>query len=106
MVYYLKHFDDILMKFSADADSSDPGYRILWINEDARSLLPLSLTPEEAGKALSDRHRKNLRKLLEFRFKRHPRYNLPAGRLKMIERQIQRRAKYLLNRMPETKGQA
>lgn len=61
---------------------------------------------EEAGKALSDRHRKNLRKLLEFRFKRHPRYNLPAGRLKMIERQIQRRAKYLLNRMPETKGQA
>lgn len=49
MIYYLKHFDNILMKFFADAGSSDPDYKILWINEDARNLLPLSLIPNEEG---------------------------------------------------------
>ena len=37
-----------------------------------------------------------LRHLLTFHFKAHSRYNLPAKRLRMIERQIQKRARLLL----------
>jgi hypothetical protein len=37
-----------------------------------------------------------LRHLLEFRFKKHSRYNLPDKRLRMIERQIKKRARLLL----------
>ena len=40
--------------------------------------------------------REKVRRLLEFRFKRHSRYNLPSERLKMIEKQVQKRAKKLL----------
>ena len=36
--------------------------------------------------------REKLRHLLTFRFKKHPRYNLPAKRLRMIEKQVQKRA--------------
>lgn len=38
-----------------------------------------------------------LRHLLTFRFKKHPRYNLPAKRLRMIEKQVQKRARVLLD---------
>ena len=41
-------------------------------------------------------NREKVRRLLEFRFKRHSRYNLPSERLKMIEKQVQKRAKKLL----------
>ena len=44
----------------------------------------------------SDMHEK-LRHMLTFRFKAHSRYNLPAKRLRMIERQIQKRARLLLD---------
>ena len=37
-----------------------------------------------------------VRRLLDFRFKRHSRYNLPPKRLKMIEEQIHKRARLLL----------
>lgn len=50
----------------------------------------------EAKQALSDRHREGLRHLLNFRFKRHPRYNLPQNRLKLIEKHIHNRASVLL----------
>ena len=40
--------------------------------------------------------REKVRKLLDFRFKRHSRYNLPPKRLKMIEDQIHKRARRLL----------
>lgn len=43
-------------------------------------------------------HREGLRKLLDFKFKKHPRYNLPNKRLKLIEKQIQTRAKMLLDK--------
>ncbi len=46
---------------------------------------------------LTAEHRKGLRHLLNFKFKRHPRYNLPKERLILIERQIQQRAQDLLN---------
>ena len=45
---------------------------------------------------LTKRHRDALRGLLNFRFKRHPRYNLPDQRLKLIEKEIQRRVRLLL----------
>lgn len=37
-----------------------------------------------------------LRRLLTFRFTRHPSYDLPAKRLRLIEGQIQKRARLLL----------
>ena len=40
--------------------------------------------------------REKLRHLLNFKFKKHSRYNLPEKRLRMIEQQVQRRAQKLL----------
>lgn len=50
-----------------------------------------------AKKVLTKRHRDALRGLLKFRFKRHPRYNLPDQRLKLVEKEIQRRVRLLLD---------
>lgn len=49
-----------------------------------------------AKQVLSSRHREGLRRLLDFRFKRHSRYNLNSKRLKLIEEQIYKRAMKLL----------
>lgn len=49
-----------------------------------------------AKRVMGPEHRKMLRKLVEFQFKKHPRYNLPSKRLRMIEKQIQKRARLLL----------
>ena len=51
-----------------------------------------------AKKVLTNRHREGLRKLLEFKFKKNSRYNLPDKRLKMLEKMIQTRAKSLLEK--------
>lgn len=45
---------------------------------------------------MTPEHREQLRHILQFRFKKHSRYNLPDKRLRMIEKQIQKRAKLLL----------
>lgn len=45
---------------------------------------------------LTHEHREGLRRLLNFHFKKHSHYNLPADRLTRIEYQIQKRAKELL----------
>lgn len=50
----------------------------------------------EAKTVLTKEHRDGLRSLLNFKFKKHPRYNLPNERLKLIEKQIRDRAKLLL----------
>ena len=50
-----------------------------------------------AGAVLQERHKRALRKLFNFRFKRHPRYNLPKKRLKLLEELIQKRAALLLS---------
>ncbi|MBR3268867.1 MAG: XRE family transcriptional regulator [Oscillospiraceae bacterium] len=50
-----------------------------------------------AKSVMTKRHKDALRKLLNFRFKRHPRYNLPDERLMLIEKEIQRRARLLLD---------
>ena len=49
-----------------------------------------------AKTVLTQKHREGLRKLLDFKFKKNPRYNLPDKRLKMLEKMIQSRAKELL----------
>ena len=49
-----------------------------------------------AKTVLTQKHREGLRKLLEFKFKKNPRYNVPDKRLKMLEKMIQARAKELL----------
>ena len=50
-----------------------------------------------AKSVLTPELRENLRHLLTFRFKKHPRYNLPAKRLRMIEKQVQKLARVLLD---------
>lgn len=49
-----------------------------------------------AKDVLAPRHRAGLRRLLEFKFRRHSRYNLPPQRLKLIEQLVQERARMLL----------
>ena len=49
-----------------------------------------------AKKHMTKRNHEQLRRLLTFKFKRHPRYNLPEEWLKLIEAQIRNRAQILL----------
>lgn len=49
-----------------------------------------------ARDVLTPEHRKGLRRLLEFSFKKHSRYNLPEYRLRLVEHQVRRRAQQLL----------
>lgn len=49
-----------------------------------------------AKAVLTNKYREGLRKLIDFEFKRHSKYNLPDERLKAIGKQIQHRAKILL----------
>ncbi len=51
-----------------------------------------------AKAVLTQKHRDKLRKLLEFKFKKNPRYNLPDKRIRMIEKQIRQRVKLLLEK--------
>ena len=50
----------------------------------------------EARKYITHEHRNSLRKLLDFKFKRHPQYNLDSKRLSMLERMVSERAKEIL----------
>lgn len=68
------------------------------LDEYIETLLP-SVYDDFLGTAqawMTSEHRQKLRHLLQFRFKKHSRYNLPKQRLRMIEAQIQKRAKILL----------
>ena len=68
-------------------------------DEYARILLPLAYDDffAAAKSAMKPRHRTMLHKLLDFHFdRRATRYNLPPNRLKMIEKEVQRRARVLL----------
>ena len=49
-----------------------------------------------AKSVLTPKHREALCKLLDFKFIKHSKYNLPAKRLKLIEQQIRERARLLL----------
>ena len=50
----------------------------------------------EAKKVMTLEHRNHLRRLLDFRFKRHSRYNLSPERLALVEFAVQSRVKELL----------
>lgn len=72
-------------------------------NEEALSAYAETLAPcvyddfiGTAKAVLTQRHREGLRKLLTFKFRKNPRYNLPDERLRMLEGLIQNRAKTLL----------
>jgi hypothetical protein len=49
-----------------------------------------------AQQVITNEQKKKLRKLINFRFKKHPRYNVPPHRLKIIEEFIQQRIHELL----------
>lgn len=49
---------------------------------------------------------RQLRRLIGFTFQRHPRLNLPDGRLLAIERHLQKRARQLLELAPERRKQS
>lgn len=51
---------------------------------------------EEAKKVMTYEHRNHLRRLLNFQFKRHSRYNLSPERLKLVNYAVQQRAAELL----------
>ena len=70
------------------------------LNEYASTLVPCVYDDfiGTAKKVLTQKHREGLRKLLEFKFKKNSRYNLPDKRLKMLEKMIQTRAKSLLEK--------
>ena len=50
-----------------------------------------------AKTVLTQKHREGLRHLLTFRFRKHSRYNLPDKRLRLMEKEIQKRARALLD---------
>ena len=52
---------------------------------------------DTARSVLTEKHREALRHLLTFRFRKHPRYNLPEKRLRLIEEEIRKRARALLS---------
>lgn len=56
-----------------------------------------------AKQVMTKKHREGLRRLMNFRFKRHSRYNLPAKRLKVIEKLIQKRVRILLEKQGDRK---
>lgn len=70
------------------------------LNAYAETLLPCVYDDfiETAKQVLTPEHREGLRKLLDFKFRKHPRYNLPNKRLRLIEKQIHNRAKILLDK--------
>lgn len=75
-----------------------------WENPEALDAYIATLVPSvyddfigTAKKVMGPEHRKMLRNLLTFRFQKHPTYNLSSKRLKLIEKQIQKRARLLLD---------
>ena len=64
----------------------------------AKTLLPCVYDDfvVEARKYITHEQRNSLRKLLDFKFKRHPQYNLDSKRLSMLERMVSERAKEIL----------
>lgn len=56
-VYELKLFDRPLLRFSADAASSDPDITILWMDSEHENLLPMDLKPTAEGLWSWLRHR-------------------------------------------------
>ncbi len=56
MIFVLKHFDEEILKFSANENSSNPDYKILWVTEN-KALLPLGFECSEQGLESWIKHR-------------------------------------------------
>ena len=56
MVFVLKHFDEEILKFAANENSSNPDYKILWVTEN-KFLLPLGFNCTEQGLESWIKHR-------------------------------------------------
>ena len=70
------------------------------LDEYAKTRYPAydNVTFEDVAKAfISERQKAELRRLINFRFKRHSRYNLPKERLSAIEKFLQKRIREFLN---------
>lgn len=81
-----------LLNYAMDDDLADIGSYL-------KTRFPAynGLTFEDIVKAfISDRQRSQLRKLINFKFKKHPRYNLPTKRLQALEKMIQKRVRDFL----------
>ena len=50
----------------------------------------------DARAVMTDKNRRQLRRLLGYRLKKNPRYNLPEARYKLLDKQIRKRAELLL----------
>lgn len=83
-----------LFNYAGRDDLESPGN----FDKYASTLLPCTYDDyfEECKGHITREDKEHLRSLLNFRFKRHSRYNLPAGRIKLIEEQIRKRAQILL----------
>ena len=57
MIYELRHFDDVLLRFSATEDTSMPEIELLWVNDEKKELMPLDLSLDEEGIASWLKHR-------------------------------------------------
>ncbi|MCI7335071.1 MAG: XRE family transcriptional regulator [Oscillospiraceae bacterium] len=57
MNYELRHFNAVLLRFSATENSNTPDARILWVDESKKTLLPLDLTLSDEGLSLWIKHR-------------------------------------------------
>ena len=51
---------------------------------------------DSARKVMTSEHKEGIRSLLDFRFRKHSRYNLPDKRLRLIEKHVQNTARMLL----------
>ncbi len=49
MIYELRHFDTVVLKFSVVDDSNEPNLKVVWVDEDNRALLPLDLELSDEG---------------------------------------------------------
>lgn len=80
-----------LFNFAMDDDIAD-------LKKYSQTRLPaLGVSYEDVVKNfISDRQRAELRKLINFKFKLHPRYNMPKERLNAIEKFLQQRVRELL----------
>ena len=96
----------VLCLAGCGSSASDENYREglpAWADEAALEAYIETLYPSvyddflgTAKDALTPELREKLRHLLNFKFKKHSRYNMPENRLRMVERQVQKRARILL----------
>ena len=49
MVFELRHFDTVLLRFDAQMDTAELEPKILWVAENQRALLPLDLEVTGSG---------------------------------------------------------